>query len=167
MFEFVAKPSPFRLALMALGSLVFVNGGAWMGGWLGADHPQAPAWLPWAAIGFFGLAFVVLVKRMFDKDDMVRIGAGGIWIRQVANGQAIPWSEIAAIGVWEHKRQRFFLLQLHHPERFPAQGLSAMLASANRSMTGADLSFSLTGTDRSFDEAMETLRRYWNFEDGQ
>lgn len=161
MFEFVARPAPLRIGLMVLGSLAFVALGAWIAGLFGPDRPDAPAWFGWVAMGFFGLCGAVLIRRLFDREDMVRIGAPGIWIRGVANGQAIPWSAIAAIGIWEHKRQKVFTIKLHDPAHYPAEGLAAMLASANKALTGADLVFSLTGTDRSFDEGCAVIDRYW------
>lgn len=164
MEDFVAKPSPIRLGGLALLSLGFVALGAWFLGYFGPEHPNAPAWVGWASIGFFGLGFLVMIARMFSKEDMVRIGAGGIWIRGVARGQAIPWSEIAAIGVWEHKRQKIIMLKLHDPDMFPTEGFGAMIASANRAMTGADHAISLTGTNRTFEEAMAAIGRYWDLE---
>jgi hypothetical protein len=159
-FDFVAKPSRWRMALLLLGALVFVLGGAWMVGWVGTPPPDAPGWIGWAALGFFGLAAAVIAVRLFDDQDVVRIGTTGIWFRYHSD-DLIPWHEIVDIGVWQHRGQRVIVLKLCHPDRFPARGIAGALAGANRALTGGDVAISLTGTDRSFAEAMAAIERYW------
>lgn len=159
MFDFVAKPSPWRLAMFLLGALLFVGGGAWMLGWIGTPPSDAPRWVGWAAICFFGLAAAVLAMRLFDTEDVVRIGAPGIWFRHHSD-DIIPWREIAEIGVWQHRGQKVIVLKLVNPERFPARGIAGALASANRALTGGDVAISLTGTDRSFADAMAAIERH-------
>jgi hypothetical protein len=159
MFDFVAKPSPWRLALLLLACVVFVLGGAWMLGWIGTPPPDAPRWIGWASVGFFGLAGAVIAVRLFDSDDVLRVGPRGIWFRHHSD-DLIPWSEVAEIGVWEHRGQKVIVLGLHNPERFPARGIAGMLAGANRAMTGGDVAISLNGTDRNFAEAMAAMKRH-------
>ena len=62
--------------------------------------------------------------------------------------------------MWSYKRQKSIVLHLSNPARFPGRGLTAKLASANRMLTGGDISISLTGTNRNFDDAMSAIVRF-------
>ena len=52
------------------------------------------------------------------------------------------------------------VLQLRDPGRFPGRGLAAVLAKANRELTGGDISISLTGTDRTTEEALRAINQF-------
>lgn len=157
--DFVAKPSPWRFALIAVGALGFVVAGFWIIGAFGSGPNRGGSWIGWIAIFFFGLCAVVAGKRAMETEDMLRMGASGIWFRPHSD-DVIPWSEIKRVSSWEFRGSKSILLELHHPERYPAAGIAAALASANRSMTGADVAITLTGTDRSFEEAMTEIEGY-------
>lgn len=159
MFEFVAKPDRTRLALLFLGSVVFVVLGAVFAGLFGARPTDTPLWVGWASIVFFGPCAVAWGARLFDRRDVLRIGAPGIW--SLAHGEVvIPWTEIRAVGVWGHARARMLVLSLEHPERYPATGLARRLAAPNRALTGADTWLSLVGTDRTLDEALGAIDKF-------
>jgi hypothetical protein len=150
------------LALLAAGAAVFVGLGLWMSGLFGpppASHRySAPlvAAIGWFAVLFFGLCGAVAIKRMFDSREQLRIGPSGIRYASWSE-QTIPWSEIIDVTTWSHRGQSAIVLHLRSPACFPGRGLAAALAGANRGLTGGDISISLTGTDRSFDEAMSAI----------
>jgi hypothetical protein len=155
-FEFVARPEPVRQALLTLGSAAFVLIGAWIAGLFGTAPPDAPQWAGWAGIVFFGLTGIVSARRMLDREDMVRIGAPGVWYR-LWSDDVIPWSEIADVGVWEYRGQKTIVLKLQHPERFPSATMMGKFAAANRALTGGDVAIMMLGTDKSFDDAMQAI----------
>lgn len=159
MYTFVAKPSPWRMALLFAVAIAFVVGGAWLAGLLGEEYPHGREWLGWLCIVFFGICGAIGARRMFDREDVLRMGPTGLWYRHWSD-DLIPWREITSVGVWEYKRQRTILLNLVDPARFPSSTLLGRLAGANRALTGGDIAISLTGTDRTFDDAMAAIRAY-------
>lgn len=165
MGDFVAYNSRWRVALIYFGAMVFVVLGLWMVGTFG-DTPSSrryPALVTfgvgWFSILFFGLCGIAAIKKFFDDRVQLQIGHSGIrgspW-----SDHLIPWSEITDVTTWSYKRQKAIVLHLRHPALFPGRGLAAMLASANRKLTGGDISISLTGTNRSYDDAISAIARF-------
>jgi hypothetical protein len=165
MDDFVAHNSRWRGALLVLGSLAFVVLGLWMTGAFG-EPPSSRRYpaplmigIGWFTVLFFGVCGVAWVKRLFDESPQLYIGPSGIrW--SPWSDQLIPWSEITDVTTWRVKGQNVILLHLRNPGRFPGRGLGAMLAAANRKLSGGDISISLTGTDRSYDDAMSAIGRF-------
>jgi hypothetical protein len=165
MTDFVAYPSRGKIALLLLGGLVFVGLGLWMAGLFGAP-PESHRWSPemvrligWVAVVFFGLCTVGWGRRLFDKQEQVRIGPAGIRARPWSD-QTIPWPEIVEVTTWTFKRQTSIILHLRDRTLFPGRGFAALLAGANRGMTGGDVAISLTGTDRKTEEALAAIERF-------
>lgn len=163
--EFVALPSRWRIALLLLGAAAFVVVGLWMAGVFGAapesrryPHEMTVA-IGWVCAGFFGLCGAAVTLRLFETRAQVRIGARGIHVARWSD-ETMPWSEIARVSEWSFRGQRSIILHLRDPKRFPGRGLSARLAAANRVLTGGDIAISLTGTDRSVDEALAAIARF-------
>jgi hypothetical protein len=165
MDDFVAYPSRWRIALLTLGSLIFVVIGLWMGGAFGSP-PTSSRYSPgllivvgWSAVIFFGLCGVLWFKRMFDGREQLRIGSAGVRSMQWSN-QTIPWSEIVDVTTWSFKRQKAIVLHLRDKARFPAHGVAAMFAGLNRNLTGGDISISLTGTNRTVEDALSAIQHF-------
>ncbi len=157
--DFVARYAPARLLLMLCGAIAFVALGLWIGGAFGEPpRPGKEIW-GWLAAGLFGLCACAIAPRLGDRDDQLRISPSGIQSKPWSD-DLIPWSQISRISVWEHRNQRSILLHLLHPERFPSQRLLGKLAAANRALTGGDVAITLTGTDRTFDDAMRAIERF-------
>jgi hypothetical protein len=165
MGEFVAYNSRWRVGLIFLGALGLVAGGMWMVGAFG-EVPSSRRYsasytvlIGWLSIVFFGLCAVAIAKKFLDDRAQLKIGPSGI-VWSPRSDLLIPWSEIADVTTWRYKGQKFIILHLKDPGRFPARGLTARLARANRKLTGGDISISLTGTDRSYDDAMSAIARF-------
>ncbi len=165
MDDFVAYPSRWRIALLLLGTWAFVALGLWM---LGAFGPpptsgrHSPGFvlvIGWSAVVFFGFCGVMWIRRFFDGREQLRIGPAGLRTVQWSE-QTIPWSEIADVTIWSYKRQKAIILHLRDRSRFPGRGVAAVLSGANRSMTGGDISISLTGTNRTFADALSSIERF-------
>ena len=160
-----AYSSPWRMALMVFGSVVFVAIGVWMTGLFG-EPPESRRWSPglvqsfgWFSIVFFGACAIVGIRRAVDTDVQLRISEQGIYWTPWSE-KTIPWYEIRDVRMWEHRRQRMIILCLTHPERYPSMSLLGKFAALNRGLTGGDIAISLTGTDKSFDEALGTVEEF-------
>ena len=159
MFTFVARPSRVRQALILLVGIGFVLLGAWLAGLITPAYPPGREWIGWASMAFFGPISLLHVRRLFETDDIVRIGPSGIWYR-LWSDDTIPWNQITKVGGWQHRHQRSLLLSLVDPDRFPSTTFLGRMASANRALTGGDIPISVLGTDRSFDELMAAVAEY-------
>jgi hypothetical protein len=165
MGDFVAYNSRWRVALMFLGTVGFVALGMWMVGAFGevpSSRRHSASFtigIGWLCILFFGLCGVAIVKKFFDDRAQLQIGPSGIrW--QPWSDHLIPWSEITDVTTWSYKHQKAIILHLNNPDRFPGRGLTAKLAGANRMLTGGDISISLTGTNRSHEDAMAAIAHF-------
>jgi len=163
--SFVAYPSRWRRALLALLASGFVVLGLWMVGTFGPvptshRYPHMETMIiGWVCVIFFGLCTIAYIPKLFETDEQLRIDASGVRYSQWSD-TTIPWSEISRFTNWNYRRSRFIVLHLRHPRSFPGKGLAAFMARANRKLTGGDICISLTGTDRRYDEAMSAMERY-------
>lgn len=153
------------MILLLFGGVGFVALGLWMVGAF-VEVPSSRRFsagytmgIGWLSILFFGFCAVSIVKRFFDERAQLHIGTKGI-VRSPWSDQLIPWSEITDVTTWSHRGQKFIVLHLKNPGRFPARGMLSKLAGVNRKLTGGDISISLTGTDRSYDDAMSAITRF-------
>lgn len=163
--DFVAYSSRWRVTLLILAAAAFVGTGLWMAGVFGAPpgsrrYPAAlMVAIGWFGVIFFGLCGVVAIKKLLDTGEQLRVGPSGIcWTPW--SDLTIPWSEITDVTGWEFRGQKTIVLHLRDPDRFPAKRPFAILAGANRALTGGDISISLAGTDRSFPEALAAIQRF-------
>lgn len=154
--EFIAYPSKSRLLLIVAGGLALTVTALWIAGVFGSPPEPGMELFGWLAAVFFALCSLALGRRLFERDAELRIDKSGILYRRWSNF-VIPWSEIADVGTWSHQGQKVIVLALHHPDLFPSSTMMGKLAGMNRALTGGDISISLTGTDRSFDEAMAAI----------
>ena len=161
MFE--ARNSRWRLALMFLGCAAFVAIGLWMVGAFGADHPQGLMAIlsGWLCTLFFAVCGVIALMRMRDADVVMRIDARGIWWKQWSDS-VIPWSNISGVGIVTMHRQKMLGVALHDRSASRASTLLGRLASANEALVGYPVSLNVTGTDRSFDDLVEAVERFWS-----
>jgi hypothetical protein len=153
------------MTLIILGAIAFVALGAWMIGLFG-QPPQSRRWSPamvhlvgWSSIIFFGTCAAVGIRRDFDSGPQLTISPRGIQWKPWSE-DTIPWKEIRDVSVWDFRRQKAIILALRNPERYPSSSLAGKLAGLNRGLTGGDISISLTGLDKSFDEAFTAIREF-------
>lgn len=162
MEDFVARNSLGRLASITSGSAVFVLCGLWMAGVFGpfpTSSRYSPAVLSvagWSSVIVFGFAGTLSIRRAFDNRVQLLIGSVGIHSPHWSDNP-IPWSEIIDVTTWSHSGQKMILLHLQNKDRYPGRGLTALLKQANRRLTGGDITISLTGSDREFDDALAAI----------
>ena len=124
------------------------------------QDPSAPAALAWLSILCFGFASIIMLMRLFDRDDQIRADAQGLYWKRWSP-DVIPWNEIADVSEAGVQRQRILCLHLRHPERYPSHTLLGRLASANKVMGFGDIAINAMGTDRSFDELKAAVLGHW------
>ena len=153
--EFVAYWSPWRLGLLTAGAAIFVLLGLWMVGAFGAvpvsgdRSPERTALYGWASIAFFGLCFVVLARRLFNRAEQIRIGRAGIRLARLGD-RTILWSEISDVTTWSYKRSKMIVLHVRDADRFRSDyPFAGMVAGMNKALAVGDIQIALNGTDRS------------------
>jgi hypothetical protein len=159
--SFEARNSPRRIALLLVAALAFVGLGAWMIGAFGEppDHRFRTQAIGWVSIIFFGLGAILIARRLFEANVEIRIDANGIYWRR-RSSQVIPWNAIDRITIREVRGQRFACLFLRDPRAFPSDGLTSMLAGANKAFGFGDVALGMAGTDRSFDELISAIKQF-------
>ncbi|MBL9070175.1 MAG: hypothetical protein JNM03_09305 [Sphingopyxis sp.] len=156
---FVARYSLWRMALLALAAVGFVFAGLLLAGTFGPPLRPGAEWIGWIGVVFFGACLLVIVRRMFDAAEIIRISGNGIYFKSWSD-QTVPWSEITDVTIWEYQRQKTIILHLRRPDRFPSTKLLGKVSAANRALTGGDIPISLTGTDGKFADAMAAIAYY-------
>ncbi|KHL24807.1 hypothetical protein PK98_13005 [Croceibacterium mercuriale] len=162
--DFVARYSRGRLMLALLACGTLVVGGLWMAEIIGQPpsserYPKAVVVaVGWLNVLMGAIASAEIIRRLVKAGEHLSIGAAGIRCNAWAS-QTIPWSEIEEVKVWNLQRQKAIILRLHDPSRYPAKRLLASLPG-NRRLTGGDIAIYMTGTDRSFSEALAAIEHY-------
>jgi hypothetical protein len=157
--RFVARPAPFRILLLLLGSLCFVALGIWFAGLLGAAPKPGREWVGWLSILFFGFCFILGISRLFDRSDAIVVDQDGLFWRERSDA-TIPWSEIQAIESRAIRRQRFICVYLKDARLYPPTTFLGRLGNASRNMGFGDIALSTTGTNRSLRELRDALQRF-------
>jgi hypothetical protein len=159
---FVARSSPWRIVLLAGASLAFVVGGLWMAGVFGEPPPSrryseaTDVAVGWIAAIFFGLVFVAITKQLFGDRELLVLNQQGLRSAQWSD-DTIPWSEIVDVTTWSHKGSTSIILHLRDRSLFPGRGLRALVAGANRRLTGGDIAIAMTATDKSIGETLAAI----------
>jgi len=112
----------------------------------------------WICVTVGPFAAIKWISKLFVTTEQLRIDAAGIRYSPWSD-ETIPWSEIADVTTWSRNALKRIVLHLRHPNNFPGKGLAARLTSK---LAGGNVSITIlmTGTDRSYDEAMSTIERY-------
>lgn len=145
--------SPVRTGALFLGSCGFVGLCAWLlyaRPDMGSRSLVSGSFAEFAlAAGglFFAVCAVFIAPRLLRRGPVVSVGQRGIFDRRLSTDW-LPWSAIRAVGTFEMRNQRWFVLQFD-PEREPALPLrktAKRLARLNRGfgpdgypVSGADL----------------------------
>jgi len=165
MTSFVARRSARSTALLLVGCVAFVGLGLWLAGLFGPP-PLTSRYSPtvvrsagWMSVIVFGLCGLGWTRALFSPSEQVRIDDTGVRSTRWSD-QTIPWSAIKDISIWSSRGQTVIVLHLRDRTLFPGRGLAAALANANRQLTGGDISISLTGTDRSVEDALISLEAF-------
>ena len=159
MSALTARYSRPKLVLYELGVLGFVGIGALL-----VTRPAASFATMIggsAAIIFFGICALVIVRRFFDSGYILTINAAGIFDRR-ATDRVIPWSAVTRISEVKIRRQRFYLLELSQPLRqFVDDSYKRWLLRLNRPWVRNGVFVSANGLSATHDEIGAAVRKYW------
>lgn len=177
MNEFVAQSQPFKSILMIIGCLFFIVMGFWMSGLAGyllaangmiiadatSSSARFPVWLVkptgWVSLIFFTACAIGWTKRLFSNEAHIRINATGIAVPSKIN-RHIYWNEISHIKTWSGNGQTMMVFKLHDPSILQNAFWRQPLDNANRKFIGGDLVVSMTGTNRTIDQALQAIAYY-------
>jgi hypothetical protein len=107
----------------------------------------------------FLIWFGVAARLIFMRKPVLEIDESGLLWRRWSETR-IPW---AAFDRWRVKTTLgipFATLWLREPTAFPAASVQAVLRLANRWLGYGDITLNAAGTDRTFEELAEALRRH-------
>lgn len=140
--------SKTKLALLVIGSLLFVAAGIWLAQLDDAvvasqrryNNPAVMHGLGVVcALVFSATAVFGLVKLRDDRPGLV-FGPDGFTDNASATAAGfVPWSEVTGVGVMEFNRQKMLVVAVRDPEKYLARGgaLKQMLGRANARMCGS------------------------------
>jgi hypothetical protein len=159
MKPFIAHYLLWKLLAMLCLALGFVATSAWIVGFWGVSLGPGIGWVGWIGMVFFGLCALAIAKRVFERDEQLRICDHGIRFKSWSN-DTVPWSEIEYISTWSTHGQSSILLHLKDRSLFPSTKILGKLTDLNRAMTGGDIPIQLTGTNKSFEEALAAIENF-------
>jgi hypothetical protein len=160
----VLYPSRSRFFLIALGSLLFVCGGFYIGSLHGDGIPRATI-IPISllAIGFFGLCFLYASYRLVVRRPAVTLSPEGI----VDNASAISaglvrWEEIERIYCSSLQGQLFISIAVKNPEVFlqRSHGAKTKLMQLNMGLVGAPVNLPVTGLDLNATALLKLIQEF-------
>ncbi|MDO7876977.1 STM3941 family protein [Hymenobacter sp. ASUV-10] len=93
-----------KAALLLLGCAAFVAMGVFL-----LNHPDAPRWVAWLNIGFFGLGIPISIYTMLDRRPQIIINEVGIFDR-TTHQSFINWEIIQDVYLAEIHGQQFICL---------------------------------------------------------
>jgi hypothetical protein len=153
---YVFGQSPWKMALLTLGSAVFVALGVLMisgvitGRRLGLDAPT----LGWIAVAVFGLFMLLALWRTIaTRGPVLTVSPRGIHDTRIS-ARAIPWEAVLGASVWQMSNQKIIVLAVT-PEAERAIGLTRMAKwtrGANRSLGADGLCVAVTSLKVKFDD---------------
>ena len=125
----------------------------------GGNNDLAGHVLGWVTMLFGAAVFPVIINQMGHREPALRIDADGIyWHRW--SPKPIGWANVARFEQRSVYKQKFVSLWLHNPSRDPGRGLLGKMARANKAIGFGDVSLSIQGTDKSFEELLEAVIVY-------
>jgi hypothetical protein len=149
-YPIAIQRSKSKTALLILGAILFVVGGAWMGqkSYVELGASSFEFFISIVAILFFGACGVLLVPRLFETKPVLEFTENGLIARDVSP-EPIHWRDILAVRLVDYRKQPIIELLLS-PEAEKTQQFTRtvrMTRSANRGlgfegvcMSGAGLS---------------------------
>ncbi|MHA4808982.1 STM3941 family protein [Flavitalea flava] len=120
MTDLMLYKSPWKAIKLILLSSIFVLGGLYM-----LNGPDAPSFVAWAGILFFGLAMLVGIYHLLDRRPQIIINEIGIFDRTV-HKNVINWEIIQDAYLAEIYRQKFICLVVD--EQFEPSGSKGKFA---------------------------------------
>lgn len=168
MEDFVAYESRPILGLVLVMAGAIFLAGLWLSGIFGTV-PHSPSHsdretvvVGWCFLLFSGFFGFLTLKSFLNPSEQLRIGPQGVRFADWSD-DTIPWSGITKVTTRELEGrfvQKVIVLNLQNPDRFPGRGLARVVAAENRNRGGGDIFLNLSGTNRSFADALSAIQRF-------
>lgn len=117
-----------------------------------------------ASVSFFGICFICILFKIFDKKPGLIINENGI-IDNSHYGSVglIDWSEIKGIRTRQIKSTKFLLIDISNPEEFikKSSWIIALLMKASLKMCGTPLSITSNSLNYNFDDLEKLVLKEW------
>jgi hypothetical protein len=173
--EKIIEQSKSKIAGGIVGSGAFVAIGMWL---LSVDattirsqrsfslflnNPTYAHGLGVAAIVFFGLCGILLIKRLFNKKPgLVFDNSGIVDNSSSVSAGFIPWSEIVGSEIFDLQRQRILVIMVKDPQKYIERGNSVRrtLNIANNEMCGSPIAISSNALKINFPELQALFNEY-------
>jgi hypothetical protein len=151
-----------KLILGLIGSILFIVLGIWF-----ASEPEnfvkpflrnpgTVRIVGIAAVFFFGLCFVFISKKLFDKKVGLRIDPDGITDNSNATSVGlIEWADVKAIGTAQVASTKFLIIMTDKPEKYIDRAknfIAKQALKANQSMYGSPVAIVSTSLKIKFDD---------------
>ncbi|WP_345841374.1 STM3941 family protein [Shewanella algae] len=170
--EKVIELSKVKIMLIILGAIVFVLLGLWF---LSMDaqaiesqkrfnNPVLIYGIGIVSVVFFGLCGLVGIKKLFDSSPGLVISSKGILDNSSGmSAGVIPWKDVAGVGEYQVKKQRFISILLKDPEKYANNGnaLRIMANRANIKMCGTPVSISANSLKISYEDLLGAITEYY------
>jgi hypothetical protein len=155
--RFVARNSPWRIALLLILNAAIVGLGLWIAGLLGGPPKPGREWIGWACVVLFSFFFVASGRRLLDRSDRIVVDDRGIYWHPLL--KTIPWSAIKSCELRSVGHQKFLCLELGDLSEVP-RSITFTVASINKHFGFGDVVLSVTGTDQSIEALMAAVRQF-------
>lgn len=139
MKEFRLYKSRWKAVRLLVGCAAFVGIGCFMLG-----RPDAPQWVAWASIGFFGLGIPVCFVQFFDRRPQIIVNDVGVFDRTMHH-EFINWEIIQDVYLVEVHKQNIICLivdQAFVPSRRKGK-FRQSVATLNKELGFQELNISL------------------------
>ena len=161
----VVYPSRVKLVLLALGALVFIVAGLWLGGVFGdLDLPLGLVVITtYIGVPFFGLCLVYILYRLVVRKPSLVVSEEGIVDNASATGAGpIGWDEVAEIQPTNVSGKPMLGIVPHDEEQILARQnlIKRSIMSINRNMTGFVILIPENALPMSIDDLLVEIKRY-------
>ncbi|MDB5268385.1 MAG: hypothetical protein JWP58_1425 [Hymenobacter sp.] len=139
MTEFRLYKSRWKALKLLLGCAVFVGLGCFM-----LSRADAPQWVAWASVGFFGLGIPVSIFQLLDRRPQIIVNEFGVFDRTM-HREFINWEIIRDLYLVETNGQPFICLMVDkafEPSRRKGK-FQQNMASLSKEMGFQELNISL------------------------
>jgi hypothetical protein len=153
-----------KLAFMLIGSALFVAGGCWFL----FRPPVGNSFRSWEirivaplCIAFFGICFLVILKKIFNTKPGLIIDEAGITDNSSGLSVGfIPWHDIKAIKAVTLHKQKFLQLIVDNPEEYINRQTNSLKRNGmkmSNKLYGSPVSISANSLQCNFDELKNIL----------
>lgn len=155
------------MIFILLGALTFVALGIWLFTISNEVPGRNPLFVKLASIAataFFGLAAVVVLKKLFDNSPGLIINSKGIFDNAGGTSAGlIPWDQMTDFSILVIRGQQILAIYVRDPKPYLDKGnfLRRVANKANYKYYGTPVCISSNGLKTNFNELVKNIERYF------